>query len=648
MAIDAGVYSLFNHPTTELLDPFELQRRRLGIQNALAGQQLQQQAITGGGLDIDLKRRAIADAEAERLGLMRLYGVNPDGTPLAAAAGAPAPAPAPAGVPGPDAGGSAAWSPGVAQIPMSAPGSAAWGPGAPPPDAAVAVPPPAATPAPGGAPPSPAAIARRSFTMSDLLQAGVPITKAPEVLGHLQAAEKQSAEIQGLRDKSAEVMQEYAAEMANGWIKSGNNPAVLGLQLQHFAAHGPEYAQMASKIAQTFQSDPEAASAWMKSLAVGTKDARAASSREQEVQNQTDKTTDELRVSRTKQYGGLLGSTRDKASYDSVLKRLDQIDPKLADDAGFDREWTPQSAALAKQKGMSAQEQVTTAEAAKRDQQTASYQNQEIGIQRGHLAIAQREEQRKITATAGQSYAQLNPNQKLIAEKLASGDYRMSVLSRFPAGEKEAIMGGALELNKNLSDMTYETKESFTNPEKKQATNLGTISRIVGHIGRYELNSGRMGVSPGYGLGFTVTGDQKSIAADAHAISAELEKLSSGGVGTKEQVREWQDLLRSSLPENRQRAIDEISQIVGSQYEGMNQSWRAGMGSDLPIGRYVSPAGRAWMKSKGITVGADPDPAPAGGAPAAPAAAAGSSASAAGKPLADHSTDELLNLLVKK
>ena len=33
----------------------------------------------------------------------------------------------------------------------------------------------------------------------------------------------------------------------------------------------------------------------------------------------------------------------------------------------------------------------------------------------------------------------------------------------------------------------------------------------------------------------------------------------------------------------RQKAVNEISQLVGGQYEGMNQSYKAALGSDLPI-----------------------------------------------------------------
>jgi hypothetical protein len=121
-------------------------------------------------------------------------------------------------------------------------------------------------------------------------------------------------------------------------------------------------------------------------------------------------------------------------------------------------------------------------------------------------------------------------------------------------------------------------------------------------------------------VGVNLTGNQASLNEDAHAISGELEKLVSGGVGSEGQTQAWQKALHSPSPEARQKAINEISQLVGGQYEGMNQTYKSAIGSDLPIEKYVSPAGQQWMKTKGINVvnAAQPagPPVSAAGAPA--------------------------------
>jgi hypothetical protein len=52
----------------------------------------------------------------------------------------------------------------------------------------------------------------------------------------------------------------------------------------------------------------------------------------------------------------------------------------------------------------------------------------------------------------------------------------------------------------------------------------------------------------------------------------------------------------------RQQAVNEISQIIGSQFEGMNAQYKAQTQEDLPLGKYVSPVGREWLKKNNINV----------------------------------------------
>lgn len=211
----------------------------------------------------------------------------------------------------------------------------------------------------------------------------------------------------------------------------------------------------------------------------------------------------------------------------------------------------------------------------------------------GRLRVA---EQRLAQTTGG---VPLTPYQQSIADKLAVGDFNPAQLTRFP--DKEALIAGAIAKNPNWSPQTYATKKAFEDPQSKQSQNLGTISRIVGHIGRFEKNSKELGVSPSFLTGVNLSGLAAATYADSHAIASELEKLVSGGVGTEGQVQQWQKSLTSTAPAIRQQAIDEISQLIGSQYEGMSQTYKTTIGADLPIEKYVSPAGRDWMKAKGIS-----------------------------------------------
>ncbi len=212
--------------------------------------------------------------------------------------------------------------------------------------------------------------------------------------------------------------------------------------------------------------------------------------------------------------------------------------------------------------------------------------------------IRENREQRALDMRTKGSLGVLSDSQKSISQKVAEGDISFEQLSRLP--DKEAIMAGAIEINPELTRNTFATKKAFTDPASKQSQNLGTISRIVGHIGRFEKNSEDLGVSPSMLIGKSLSGGAAAVANDAHAIAGELEKLVSGGVGSVGQIKAWQEELKSSRPGIRKAAIDEISQLIGSQYEGMQQTYKAGTGKDLPVEKYVSPEGRKWMADKGI------------------------------------------------
>ena len=242
------------------------------------------------------------------------------------------------------------------------------------------------------------------------------------------------------------------------------------------------------------------------------------------------------------------------------------------------------------------------AEAAKRDLNTANYQRIETGLRAQGLQIEGA--RLKIEQQKAQGpLADLNPGEQGIAQKLATGEYDIKDLARFQ--NKEAIIAGAMTINPGWTPQIYQGLRSFTDPQGQQAKNIQTIGRIVGHIGRFEQNSKDLGVAPVFGMaGVNLGGTAKSLGEDAHAISGELEKLVSGGVGSEGQIQQWQSDLRSTFPSVRQRAVDELSQLVGSQYEAMNQAYKSAAGADLPA-RLLSAPVRAWMKAKGINIGSN-------------------------------------------
>jgi hypothetical protein len=273
------------------------------------------------------------------------------------------------------------------------------------------------------------------------------------------------------------------------------------------------------------------------------------------------------------------------------------------------------AAALLSRSALTPEQAATTAQAQAREAETLRHNRVDESTAGGRLAV---ERQRLAQTTGG---VQLNPAQQSIAQKLADGEFNPAQLTRFP--DKEALVAGAIAINPNWSPQTYATKRAFTDPQAKQSQNLGTISRIVEHIGRFESNSSKMGFAPVFAMGTNLSGDAAALHSDSKGISAELEKLLAGGVGTEGQTKAWEKALTSPLEAVRKGAIDEISQLIGGQYAGMNQSYKAGTGKDLPQDQFVSPHGREWLQSNGINVtGAASGAKPAGGGVPTPASQA--------------------------
>src|SRR5690242_797390 len=93
-------------PVTPLLNPLDIQAKKIAIQNSLAAGGLMQQQLEGGDIALQQQRLAAQDQAATRAAMLRIYGGAAPGAPAPAAppAAAPAPAMAPAaGLPtGPD------------------------------------------------------------------------------------------------------------------------------------------------------------------------------------------------------------------------------------------------------------------------------------------------------------------------------------------------------------------------------------------------------------------------------------------------------------------------------------------------------------------------------------------------------------------
>jgi hypothetical protein len=313
-----------------------------------------------------------------------------------------------------------------------------------------------------------------------------------------------------------------------------------------------------------------------------------------------------------------LGATKSPDEFGTVLGTLPYALAKQ-----FEGKSPDQARAMglsAEQQTTAAQATATAAEIAKRDAANEVHQTNGEAIARAHLDIARQEFafRKNQAATAADPYGSLTPAMQGVADKVANGDIGITDLGRFPPATKQALLAAAVQKNPAWTTSTALTKKSFLDADKPESKNLQTIGRIVGHLGDFEKNSSDLGISPGLGLGLQLTGGQKKVHEDAHAIAAEFEKLTSGGVGAASQTQDWIKSLTSADTSVRQKAVDELSQLAGAQFTSMNQAYKAAVGGDLPLEKFTTPATRQWIAKKKIDVlgNGAPQAAAPGGAPA--------------------------------
>lgn len=631
MAIDAGVYGQFGHPTAELLDPFEMQRRKLAIANALAAQQIQGQQIQTGALDLQERQRAIASAEQTRNAL-RAWA-----TGGAAPGGAPPADPAAAVPPGPG------------------PGSVAWDPGAAAP--AIAAAPPAA--APGGMPantatgaasgPGAAPLSTEVPSIGSLINSGVDPIAAPGVQESFQKAAKETATIQDLRDKSNAAMNNYASHMASAAQKSGFNPGVLSAQLDHFASMGPQYAQSAQQIRQLFATDPERGKAFLTSLAGSTAEGRAAASREDEVAASTAKSGEETLDMQIKRGGGLLGSTKDKLSYSTAYNSLPPDVRKLYPSP---ENWTPATAAEARQRGMSGAEQVTTAQTAASSAETARHNKVEEGIRNLEASLSRQRLDWEKTGGASldnpvymqgvvDGTIQINPRDKNFAETEAR----------------------AKALDPTWSADRFNNRKAYMQSVTSGALgrDLTSINQGLAHLGEYKAASDRVGVmgavTPGAGM---FSGDVRAFLNARDTSGHELTTMFNSGAGTQTETHQTQGNLNSWTQSARNEGVNQYAKLIAGRVRAVAKKHVSATGQPFPVDQFIDSSAIDFLKSQGVDVykvaadesqswlkshdGGGGAPAAAGAAPPA-AAAPRAPVVINGKPISEHSTDDLLRML---
>jgi hypothetical protein len=587
MPSQASAYNNFNQPTTALLNPLDVEAKRIAIRNALAAGSLQDQQIQGGAMDLQQRQRDMANEAQFRA----LYNSQPG-------AGTPPPVGAPAHGPGVD--------------PLT-------GTALPPPPPA-AVPPP--TPA-GAAPPQTAA---HDIPDSQIL--GALGTKGYALIHARNEASKLAAETQETQGKLTQQNKDYWGSLAYGISQSNYNPTVIQATLSKAAAEGKQNTPEFQQFAQAVQSGNPNAVKTLAQTAIDNSgeqqkllnERTTASAAMATAAEKTQSSNRQANDDADKRASALLASTKaDPKAYAQVYASLD---PATIARNNFDTpaQWTPASAGKAQQMGLSSQEQVTTAEAARRDTQTAANENARLRVEQSRLSI----EQNKAKGALGS----LTPNDQAIAAKLASGEFNPALLGRMP--NKEGIVAGAISLNPAWTPQIYDVKKSFK--EGADSTAIGGMARVLGHLDSYAKNSADLGFSPTALVGIkNGTDAQTRVARDASAISEEFGKLVKSNALTQTEADRYESALTSSREGIRSSAVDEITNLMKAQFEAKYQKYKTGTGSVLPADEFFDKHTMGLLQAHGAL----PDGYVAPGSAPAPSAAP------APAPSAPHGIPEL-------
>lgn len=159
-----------------------------------------------------------------------------------------------------------------------------------------------------------------------------------------------------------------------------------------------------------------------------------------------------------------------------------------------------------------------------------------------------------------------------------------------PARSKDykSTMDQVLSRDPSYTLARFTAKQNYKTGKDKDK--IQSITRILGHLDRYDQNSKNLGWSTvGMPVIGNVTGDQRRLIEDADAITGEMGRLVHGGVLTQAQADSAQHNLTSPSPSVRQDAINEIDHLLGSQFKGIFQSYRTAAKQEFPVDEFFDP-----------------------------------------------------------
>jgi hypothetical protein len=206
---------------------------------------------------------------------------------------------------------------------------------------------------------------------------------------------------------------------------------------------------------------------------------------------------------------------------------------------------------------------------------------------------------------------EMDASTEAMAQQIAKGD-----VAKLPAGRANprnaAIMSRAYEINPQLSDALYTTKQNFkTKGDAQQVEGLATA---LEHLNRAQTNSKDVGYAPL--LNHNATDADTRYNKDIQLYTEEVGKLIKNGVVTKDELHDLQSGLNSTRQGIRDAALDELTTLLSGKIKGKFQKYKTGTGQDMPVTEFFNDETQQRLKDIGIsggTKGSGTQPAPAGG-----------------------------------
>jgi hypothetical protein len=250
---------------------------------------------------------------------------------------------------------------------------------------------------------------------------------------------------------------------------------------------------------------------------------------------------------------------------------------------------------------------------AKRDEGTNAYRQLEALISQKRLSIEQQNantgsarlglERARFKRDTVSPLEEMSSGQMEEIKAMANGDVKLPPAgSRAPgaAAKREAAFELARRNGYDLTDALYKAKQDFK--VGKDSGEVAGMTRVLGHLDRYQQNSDKLGVAPSLAVNVTTPGNAP-LHKDVSAISEEFGKLVKGGVLTVDQSKDFQSGLLSSRPAVRNATINEIKELMGSQFEAKFQKFKTATGTDLNPTQFFDAATQKRLIKQGLVPG---------------------------------------------